>query len=164
MQSSSSRTLPAPKRSSAQAFMRGRFGDALHSVVSALHLSSLKPRHRLSHAESGHAMDDSAHPPLASIHDSALDPEQVQICCDASGADVVLGKGGYGVVSLPLLHVTCAQVCHLLCSDPVTSRDCARAACQIKYTQGEPQSCVWLLSHSTRGWLGSRHQDCRLSS
>ena len=130
--SSSSPPLPVPKRSSAQAFMRGRVGDALHSIVSALHLSSLKPRHRPSSGESGHATVESAHPTLASIHDSALDPEQVQICYDASGADIVLGKGGYGVVSLPLLHLICVHVCHLLCSNPVIS-PCANAACHIKH-------------------------------
>lgn len=142
MQGYSSSPLPAPlKRSSAQAIMGSRIGNALHSALAALHLSSPKPRHRLSSAESGHAMDDSAHPTLASIHDSSLDPEQVQICCDASGCDVILGKGGYGVVSLPLLHGTCAQVCLVLFSIPVSSHDCAYAVCHIKYGQGEPQSC-----------------------
>lgn len=93
MQSHSSSPLPAPlKRSTA--FLGGRIGNVLHSALAALQLSSPKPRHRLSSVESGHAMDDSAHATLA----SALDPEQVQICCDASGADIVLGTGGYGVV------------------------------------------------------------------
>ena len=137
MQSHSSSPLPAPlKRSTA--FLGGRIGNVLHSALAALQLSSPKPRHRLSSVESGHAMDDSAHATLA----SALDPEQVQICCDASGADIVLGTGGYGVVSLPLLHGTFAQVCHVLFFNPVSSRDCACAACHIKYGQGEPQCCL----------------------
>lgn len=102
MQSSSSSPLPVPVRLSfAQACVRGQFKDALNSALASLQLTSLKPKHSLSNVESGVAMDDTAHPTPMPAHDSTLDPEQVQICCNAFGDKIILGKGGFGVVSLP---------------------------------------------------------------